>query len=1538
MLFVVVAVNQSDTTGGAPALNTSYSYVGGAAWHYDDNEVVRSKYRSYGQFRGYGEIKTYLGDGGTDAKTLTDTTYYRGMSKNNSSTTVNVTDSLGGTHEDADLLQGDTLETRVYQGNGGELDHSTITAYWQSGATATRVRAGLNDLNAHIVAVAETLERQAVTSGTSTTYRQSETDTSYDTTTSSSSYGLPLYTYSHSVPVAAAYDRCTSTTYAKVNTTLNLVGLVSGAETDAVACSGFTQGSPVSVPASSNALGAPASVSRLDQVVSATRSFYDVTSFATTFPQTITPTHTDVTMTQEASGYTSGAFTWLTTAKNVYDTRGRLTSSTDTAGHTSTTAYTDNAYGLSTAMTVKNAKAQATSSTLDPQRGLALTVTDPNGIVTTSQYDALGRVTAMWLASRATSTAANYTYTYVLSKTAVSAATTNRLNSAGGYATSTLLYDSLLRPRQTQAPTPQGGRMVTDQIYDTHGWVHIANNGWWDSTTTPNTTIVSATDLTAQVPNSDRYTYDGLGRVVIDSSRQNGTEISATTTIYGGDRTTVIPPTGAVTQTSYTDPMGRASKLAQYTSAPAITAPANTTTGHWSITGGTTTTTTYGYDGRGNQNSTTDTNGNAWTSTYNLLGQVTAKTDPDAGTSTLTYDAAGNLTQSTDARGKSTSSTYDELGRKTASYASTTAAQVAFGATGANQTAKWVYDNSDSATTGLTLADPIGHVTTATSYSGAGAYVTQSKGFTAFGASLGETITIPATENASLAGTYSFTHSYLANNGIPYRDTSPANTAAGLPAETITHGYTGALDEPTGLTGSIGVTGYGYTSDVSYDAYGRIGQTTLGSSAATGMAYLTNTWNPHTGLLSDQLVSGSLNSPTSLDEHAYTYDLSGNTTKDVETRHASTATSETQCYTFDPLDRLSAAWTATDGCAATPTTAAHSSVGDALTTSGAYWSTWTYNALGERTAQVAHATGSTGADTTTSYTYNANSASQPTTLTSTATTGASTAATSYGYDATGNMSTRKAAEGTQALTWDAAGRLSSVATTPTGSTTATTSTYTYDSDGNLLTQHDGTAAILYLPGEQLTVSAAGTVTGVRYYALPGGGTAYRTGTANAYGYKISDAHATSTLTLDYTGQTPTWRQFTPFGEARGTAATSWVDNRTFLDKTTDTTTGLTNVGARYYDPVTAQFISLDPLLQPDSPQSLNGYTYANNNPITFSDPTGLICSPDWTDCTGDGPATSQPANGPGSGGGSSTSGGSSSGGSASTNTDRAGGAYNNGNGASATGGGSTRSAPQHHGWVHWPSWHTVSEVVVGAAVGLAVGAAVLGACVATAIVGCAIIAAVAAGAAGGAASYSNSVALGDDEFTVSGLATNTAIGGVTGGLTAGAGAGIGVVAKTVASRGIAAAAETAADNAARRAAPAASSIAKSGASKAASTMDSFTESGATIGHSPTATAIGDDANTMTNFARSQGATGHDVIVHGDQAGNFRVNGDITNPNQIADAIRSNPYYEGGPINLVTCHGACGAAQELQEIMGVHVNASPFRVDLDPWTGSLREFR
>ncbi|WP_406130467.1 hypothetical protein OHQ89_24970 [Streptomyces canus] len=128
---------------------------------------------------------------------------------------------------------------------------------------------------------------------------------------------------------------------------------------------------------------------------------------------------------------------------------------------------------------------------------------------------------------------------------------------------------------------------------------------------------------------------------------------------------------------------------------------------------------------------------------------------------------------------------------------------------------------------------------------------------------------------------------------------------------------------------------------------------------------------------------------------------------------------------------------------------------------------------------------------------------------------------------------------------------------------------------------------------------------MRYYSAPGGATIVRTGTGTNYGFELAaDQHGTNSLYLDNTAQTPTWRQFDPYGNPRGTT-TTWPDNRTFLNKTTDTTTGLTDIGAREYDPTLGRFISLDPVFEATSPQELGGYTYSADNPVSSSDPTGL---------------------------------------------------------------------------------------------------------------------------------------------------------------------------------------------------------------------------------------------------------------------------------------------------------------------------------------------
>jgi RHS repeat-associated protein len=1185
--WTVASVTQTDPTGGAPTAHTDYHYLGGAAWHYDDNEVVQPKYRTYGQFRGYADVRTLTGDGVNDPQTETGVTYYRGMSKDNNATVVNVTDTQGGTHEDANQLAGQPLEETAYLGADGPVDHSVITSYWVSAAAATRARSGLPDLTANFTAPAEKFTRQALTSTGTVTWRYTETDTSYDDITTDANFGLPLRVYTHNYPVNNAFDSCATVTYAAANATANIVGLPAESETDSVACGGFIEGSPASVPHALNTLTAPA-VSRPAQVMSDTRTFYDDITYSTTFPQASAPAKGDVTMTQKSSGYSGGAFSYQTTARSAYDSYGRVITAYDGKSNMTTTAYTT-ASGLTTATMVTNPLNQATTTTLDPERGLTLTSTDPNAVKTTQQYDALGRVTGVWQFSRAVSLPANYKFTYQVSNSGFTAVTTQKLNDEAGYQTSTQIYDAMLRIRQTQAntpATPTAGRLVTDTFYDTRGLTEAAFSNWWDSASTPSTalatTINGSTDLAGQAQDENYYTYDGLGRQVIDRSENGGALVSTTTTVYNGDRTTVIPPPGAAVKTTLTDELGRTSELREYTARPSVNVPANINTGTFTISGGTYDATTYGYDTHGNQ-STITSGGRTWTSTYNLLGQVTSKADPDAGSSSMLYDGDGNLTQSTDSRGKVTSYAYDPLDRKKGQYDSLATAQ-----TTSNQLAAWVYDNANSVA-GVT--NPIGHLTTETAYWGGAAYVTQQKAFNVFGESLGQTVTIPsATEGSTLGTSYAFTHIYTSLTGLLLKDTYPA--AGGLPAETALHGYGGLLDTPTTLGGLVG-----YAQGTSYDAWGRVLHEQIGNSA--GLADIDNAYNPHEGTLKTQTVSREATTPATVDTEAYTYDPAGNPTAQTDTQLGATATSETQCYGYDPLARLTAAWTATDNCAAAPTPSAHSMVGDNLASASAYWTTWGFDAIGNRTSQEDHPTPASSADTTTSYAYNGNGAGQPDTLTGTTASGGSTAATSYAYDAAGDMTSRAAGQGSQALTWDDAGRLTAI----TGST-AGNSSFIYDADGGLLLQKDPGATTLYLPGEQITLNTAtGATTGIRYFDLPGGGTAYRTGTGINYGYEIDDQQGTSLLSLNYTAQLPTWRQQTPYGAPRGTAVT-WIDNHAFLNRPADPATGLDIIGARSYDLATGRFISLDPVLEQDSPLELNGYGYAAANPVTNSDPDG----------------------------------------------------------------------------------------------------------------------------------------------------------------------------------------------------------------------------------------------------------------------------------------------------------------------------------------------
>ena len=66
------------------------------------------------------------------------------------------------------------------------------------------------------------------------------------------------------------------------------------------------------------------------------------------------------------------------------------------------------------------------------------------------------------------------------------------------------------------------------------------------------------------------------------------------------------------------------------------------------------------------------------------------------------------------------------------------------------------------------------------------------------------------------------------------------------------------------------------------------------------------------------------------------------------------------------------------------------------------------------------------------------------------------------------------------------------------------------------------------------------------------------------------------------------------------------------------TVGLVHMNGRVYDPVLGRFTSADPNIQyPGNPQSYNRYCYVNNNPLSFTDPTGFGFFDDLFDFIGD---------------------------------------------------------------------------------------------------------------------------------------------------------------------------------------------------------------------------------------------------------------------------------------------------------------------------------
>ncbi|MEU3249919.1 polymorphic toxin-type HINT domain-containing protein [Streptomyces sp. NPDC006997] len=1158
--YVTSTVTLTDRTGGAPDQVTSYAYLDGAAWHYDDDDgLTKEKEKTWSQWRGYGHVRVKTGgQGGAAAmRSQTDTYYLRGMdgdrlapSGGTKSVSVSLGTGEGDPITDHESAAGFAYKTVRFSGPGGQVLGKTVERPWHH-ETARKTRSW-GTVTANLTGTAQTRTWTSLDDGAGTRWRTTTVSNSFDTVA-----GRLTQTDDRGDDTTTADDRCTRTGYPASGV---ILALPSRVETVARNCA--------------------TTPDRTKDVISDLRTAYDGLAYDAA-PTKGNPTATAVLESHDGTKatYTESGATYDSYGRKLTSTdltgtvtavSGTLTRTARTDGRTTTTAYTP-ATGFPTSAKVTtppatpgdSTTAQSTTTTNDPARGVPLSQTDTNGKVTNLAYDALGRTTKVWLADRYTSDTPTYEYTYRVAENSPVAVGTKTLGNNGAQRTSYVLYDGFLRPRQSQEPGPDGGRLLTDTFYDERGLTAQEFLPYY-ATTAPSTTLVEPDDALG-VETQNRYTYDGLGRQTehrqISGNGDGGQVLNTTRTLYGGDRTTVIPPTGGTALTTLTDARGQTTELRQH---------------HQRTADAAYDTTTYGFTPAGALSKVTDPAGNEWGYEYDLLGRMTLAKDPDKGTTRYSYDDRGQLTSTADAENHTLVNIYDGLGRRTELRSGT--------ATGPLR-AKWTYD---------TVTGAKGYLAEATRYADDGlAYTSKVVAYDRLYRPQRTSVTIPAsTANTGLSGTYLSTTTYkesgqVAGVGLP--------KAGALAASTVVYSYADDTLWPVAVDGREGV-----KAATSYSLTGKPLQYEL-SNAGGKKTWVTNEYEPGTQRLAYTRVDRE--GVAGVDQAStFRYDEAGNVLSVSDTSRSGT---DTQCFDYDYLRRLKEAWTQpTTACADAPSATV-------LGGPAPYWTSYGYDKTGNRSTEVQHdVTGDTAKDVSSTYAYPAPGATavRPHGLKTVTRTGPGiTSGDTYTYDDTGNTDTRTLGDGTsQDLDWDAEGRLTKVTEPVEGGSPKVTS-YLYDADGNRLIARTPTETTLYLGGTEITV-AKGTTTpkATRYLDLGGGHLAVQAddGTVS---FTTADHHGTALLAIDAATQELSQRRTLPFGGVRGEEPVNWPGTKGFVGGTQDAATGLTHLGAREYDPTTGRFLSVDPIMDLTDPQQINGYTYGNNNPLTFSDPSGLYC-------------------------------------------------------------------------------------------------------------------------------------------------------------------------------------------------------------------------------------------------------------------------------------------------------------------------------------------
>lgn len=543
--YPVTSVSTTDVRGGSEAVQHRYQYSGGGAWHYNDDPMTPAKERTWSIWRGFGKVTHLTGDGDSD-QLKTVTVYMRGMDgdrllgadgktlDDDARRTAEVTGVKAPKITDSGQYAGFAREAVTY--NGDSEVTGTINDPW-SKRTATQHKS-YADTEAYYVRTGASHTRTNITGGVAPRDRVRTVATTYD------AYGLASTVEDRGDDAVDGDEKCTRNTYAR-NGAVGINALVSRVRIVAALCS--TTNADLDLPSNSASPG---------DVISDTATAFDTKTYASTQ----TPTKGEAQWTGRAKSYApDGAPSWQKTSTTDYDTLGRPVTVKDTNDLTvAATTYVPGASGPLTSTEVTNAKAHASTTLVDFATGAAVRTTDPNKKVTESEYDSLGRVTKVWLPNRskALGKTPNHVYNYNVVSSAMSWVSTGTLKGDGsGYNTTYEFYDSLLRSRQVQTPTPIGGRLVSLTLYDDRGLAVSAQGDIWDDSSEPSSSPGQTEGAQARIQTDT--TYDGAGRATKVVTKTNGVTRWSTDTTYTGDTTATSAPSGGQAAATVTNALGQ---------------------------------------------------------------------------------------------------------------------------------------------------------------------------------------------------------------------------------------------------------------------------------------------------------------------------------------------------------------------------------------------------------------------------------------------------------------------------------------------------------------------------------------------------------------------------------------------------------------------------------------------------------------------------------------------------------------------------------------------------------------------------------------------------------------------------------------------------------------------------------------------------------------------------------------------------------------------------------------------------------------------